>query len=185
MMTSGVIGLPGTEPTMLFAGFNVYQGHLTLVGIFALGVVGDVLGASIAYAIGYFGSRELFERRGRRLHLSAQRIDRTGRWFERYGAPVILVSRLIPFARLAFPYAAGVGRMPYSVPATRRARLDRLGHRAGPPGTRGRLELAKLEAQPRVRRLRRRRRGARRHRLLLIVRMARGGGGGPTPDVAS
>ena len=52
-MTSGVIGVPGTEPTMLFAGFNVYQGHLTLIGIIAAGVIGDVTGASIAYAIGY------------------------------------------------------------------------------------------------------------------------------------
>ena len=28
--TTGVIGLPGTEPTMLFAGFDVYQGNLSL-----------------------------------------------------------------------------------------------------------------------------------------------------------
>ena len=40
---------------MLFAGFNVYQGHLTLLGIIVAGVIGDMLGASIAYAIGYFG----------------------------------------------------------------------------------------------------------------------------------
>ena len=29
---TGVIGVPGTEPTMLFAGFDVYQGNLTLPG---------------------------------------------------------------------------------------------------------------------------------------------------------
>ena len=31
-ITSGVIGVPGTEPTMLFAGFNVFDGKLTLRG---------------------------------------------------------------------------------------------------------------------------------------------------------
>ena len=63
-MSSGVIGVPGTEPTMLFAGFDVYQGNLTLVGIIVAGVIGDLLGASIAYAIGFFGRHELLETPG-------------------------------------------------------------------------------------------------------------------------
>jgi membrane protein DedA with SNARE-associated domain len=112
-MTSGVIGMPGSEPTMLFAGFNVYQGHLTMLGIIAFGVLGDVLGAAIAYAIGHFGSRELIERHGGKLHITAERLDRTHRWFERHGSPAIVVSRVIPFIRAAFPFAAGVARMPF------------------------------------------------------------------------
>jgi membrane protein DedA with SNARE-associated domain len=112
-MTSGVIGVPGTEPTMLFAGFNVYQGDLTLIGIIAAGVVGDLLGASIAYGIGYFGRVEVLERHGRKLHVTPARLELAHAWFERYGAPVILVSRLLPFVRAVFPYAAGVAEMPY------------------------------------------------------------------------
>jgi membrane protein DedA with SNARE-associated domain len=112
-MTSGVIGVPGTEPTMLFAGFDVYQGNLTLVGIIAFGVIGDVLGASIAYAIGYFGRVELIERHGNKLHVSPKRLELAHRWFERWGAPVIFVSRLLPFVRAVFPYAAGVAEMAY------------------------------------------------------------------------
>ena len=111
--TTGVIGLPGTEPTMLFAGFNVYQGHLTLLGIVVFGVLGDMVGASIAYAIGYFGRRELLERQGSRLHVSRRKLQRAEAWSDRYGAPVIFVSRMIPFARLAFPYAAGIAEMPF------------------------------------------------------------------------
>jgi membrane protein DedA with SNARE-associated domain len=113
--TSGVIGLPGSEPTMLFAGFNVYTGHLTLIGIIIFGVLGDMVGASIAYAIGYYGRRELLERQGAKLHVNPKQLDRAHRWFERRGAPVITVSRLIPFARAAFPYAAGVAEMPFRV----------------------------------------------------------------------
>jgi membrane protein DedA with SNARE-associated domain len=112
-LTSGVIGIPGSEPTMLFAGFDVYQGNLSLIGIIVFGVVGDMIGASIAYAIGYWGREELVERHGNKLHISKSRLDRAHRWFERYGAPVIMVSRCIPFARAAFPYAAGVARMGY------------------------------------------------------------------------
>jgi membrane protein DedA with SNARE-associated domain len=112
-LSSGVIGVPGTEPTMLFAGFDVFQGNLTLPGIIVAGVVGDVAGASIAYSIGFFGQRELLESHGSKLHVSASGVERAHRWFDRYGAPVIFVSRLLPFIRAAFPYAAGVARMPF------------------------------------------------------------------------
>jgi membrane protein DedA with SNARE-associated domain len=110
---TGIVGVPGTEPTMLFAGFNVFQHHLTLVGIIIAGVVGDVAGASVAYAIGYYGRRELLERQGSKLHVSSSGLDRAHRWFERWGAPVIFVSRMLPLVRAAFPYAAGVSEMPY------------------------------------------------------------------------
>lgn len=112
-LTSGVIGAPGSEPTMLFAGFNVFQRHLSMFGIIVFGVLGDMIGASIAYAIGYFGRRELVERHGNKLHISVRKLDRAQDWFGRYGSWVIVVSRWIPFARAAFPYAAGVARMPF------------------------------------------------------------------------
>ena len=169
---------------MLFAGFNVFQGHLSLFGIIVFGVLGDVLGASIAYAIGYFGSRELFERQGGRLHMSAERLDRTHVWFERYGAPVIFVSRLIPVVRAAFPYAAGVARMPYGRFAALAAlgsivwisALGILGRAVGSSWQSWRHNLQYVDyvgAAVLVGAL-----------AYLVVRRARGGGGGPTPDVA-
>jgi membrane protein DedA with SNARE-associated domain len=112
-LCAGVIGIPGTEPPMLFAGFDVFQGNLTLPGIIIAGVIGDVAGASIAYSIGYYGRRELLESHGSKLHVSGSGLDRAHRWFERYGTPAIFVSRFLPFIRAAFPYAAGVARMPY------------------------------------------------------------------------
>jgi membrane protein DedA with SNARE-associated domain len=111
--TSGVIGVPGTEPTMLFAGFNVYQGHLTMLGIIIAGVIGDLAGASVAYAIGYYGLHELLERKGGKLHISHRRLELAHSWFDRYGAPVIVISRCIPVVRAAFPYAAGIAEMPF------------------------------------------------------------------------
>lgn len=111
--TTGIIGLPGTEPTMLFAGFDVSQHKLSLVGIIIAGVIGDVLGATIAYSIGYFGRRELLLRHGAKLHVSERRLERAHGWFDRYGSPVVLISRLLPGVRAIFPYAAGVSEMPF------------------------------------------------------------------------
>ena len=113
-LMSGVIGVPGTEATMLFAGFNVFDHHLTLLGVVVGGVVGDVLGATIAYLIGRLGLHELLDRRGSPLHVNPRRLEMAHRWFERYGAPVVLISRLIPLFRAVFPYAAGTVKMGYA-----------------------------------------------------------------------
>ena len=113
IMVSQVIIVPGTEVVMLFAGFNVDTHHLTLIGIIVAGVIGDVLGASICYAIGYFGLHEVISRPGSPVHVDARKIELTHRWFERYGSPVVAVSRCIPVFRSAPPYAAGIARMPY------------------------------------------------------------------------
>lgn len=111
---SGVIGLPGSEPTMLFAGFDVYSHHFTMLGIIIFGVLGDLVGASIAYAIGFWGGKQLIEHHGGKFHLSPRRLDRATGWFDRYGSPTVFVSRLVPGARFVFPYAAGVVKMSYS-----------------------------------------------------------------------
>jgi membrane protein DedA with SNARE-associated domain len=184
-MSSGVIGVPGTEPTMLFGGFNVYQGHLTLLGIIVFGVLGDVLGASIAYGIGYYGRIELIERHGNKLHISARRLERAHGWFERYGSPVIFVSRLVPVVRAAFPYAAGVSEMPFarfvafatlgSIPWI--AALGILGRAVGSNWQHWRHNLEYVDyvgAAVVVGAI-----------LYVIVRRFRGGGGEPAPDAVS
>jgi membrane protein DedA with SNARE-associated domain len=112
--SSGVIGVPGTELPMLFAGFNVYDHHLTLLWVIVFGVLGDTIGASIAYAIGYYGRRELLERHGGKLHVTPARLTTAERWFQRRGTVTIPLSRMIPVARAAFPYAAGVSRVPFA-----------------------------------------------------------------------
>jgi membrane protein DedA with SNARE-associated domain len=113
IVMSQVVIVPGTEATMLFAGFNVDTHNLTLVGIIVAGVLGDVIGASVCYVIGYFGLHEALARPGSPVHIDERKIELTHRWFERYGAPVVAVSRLIPVFRSAPPYAAGIARMPY------------------------------------------------------------------------
>lgn len=113
MAITGVIAVPGTEPTMLFAGFDAYRGTLSLPAVIIAGVVGDVLGATIAYTIGYYGREGVLERQGSKLHVSQRRLQRANRWFARYGSPAMLVSRAVPIVRAAFPYAAGIAEMPF------------------------------------------------------------------------
>src|SRR6201991_2778115 len=55
---SACIPIP-SEATMLFAGFNVSEGKFSLVAAVAVGVAGNLVGSSLAYAVGYYGRLEL------------------------------------------------------------------------------------------------------------------------------
>jgi membrane protein DedA with SNARE-associated domain len=116
---SACIPIP-SEATMLFAGFAVADPggsdahhHLTLFGIVAAGVLGNLVGSWIAYGVGRAGRVELIERHGRWLHLKPSHIAWADRWFERYGSASILLSRMLPIIRTFISLPAGVARMPF------------------------------------------------------------------------
>jgi len=115
-LESACIPIP-SEATMLFAGFAVADAaatpghHLTLVGIVAAGVLGNLVGSWIAYAVGYFGRVELLEKHGRALHIKPSQLRRADAWFERYGDASIFFSRMLPVIRTFISLPAGVARM--------------------------------------------------------------------------
>jgi membrane protein DedA with SNARE-associated domain len=115
---SACVPIP-SEATMLFAGFAVAEPgtshahhHLTLFGIVAAGVAGNLVGSWIAYAVGRAGRLELVERHGRWLHITPSRIEWADRWFTRYGAPAIFFSRMLPIIRTFISLPAGIAKMP-------------------------------------------------------------------------
>lgn len=115
LLVAGSTGIPvSSEAVMLFAGYDVYRGHFSLVSIIAVGIAGDLTGASIAYTIGYVGRMELVRRHSRRIHLTPARMERAERWFERRGATAIVVSRMLPLIRAYTSFPAGAARMRYS-----------------------------------------------------------------------
>jgi membrane protein DedA with SNARE-associated domain len=116
---SACVPIP-SEATMLFAGFAVADPgasaahhHLTLVGIVAAGVVGNLVGSWIAYGVGRAGRLELIERHGHWLHIQPRHIAWADRWFARYGAPAIFFSRMLPIVRTFISLPAGVAKMPF------------------------------------------------------------------------
>jgi membrane protein DedA with SNARE-associated domain len=117
-ISSACIPIP-SEVVMLFAGFAVADRvsshahhHLTLLGIVVAGLLGTLVGSWIAYAVGRGGRLELFERHGSKVHMGPDQIARADRWFQRYGEPVVLFGRLIPFVRAFVSLPAGIARMP-------------------------------------------------------------------------
>jgi membrane protein DedA with SNARE-associated domain len=116
---SACVPIP-SEATMLFAGFAVADPgassahhHLTLLGVVAAGVLGNLVGSWLSYGVGRAGRLELVERHGRWLHLRPSHVAWADRWFERYGSPAIFFSRMLPIIRTFISLPAGVAKMPF------------------------------------------------------------------------
>jgi membrane protein DedA with SNARE-associated domain len=110
-LESACVPIP-SEATMLFAGFNVSQGDMTLIGIVVAGVAGNVVGSWIAYAAGYYGRIELLEQ-NRLIHINRRHLEWADRWFERHGDATVFFSRVLPIIRTFISLPAGVAKMPF------------------------------------------------------------------------
>jgi membrane protein DedA with SNARE-associated domain len=110
-LESACIPVP-SEAIMLFAGFNVAEGELTLFGIVAAGVLGNIVGSWAAWAAGYYGRIELLEQ-NRLIHVNRKHLDWADRWFQRYGDITVLVTRCLPIIRTFISLPAGVAKMPF------------------------------------------------------------------------
>jgi membrane protein DedA with SNARE-associated domain len=112
VLESACIPIP-SEAIMLFAGFSVAEGELTLFGIVAAGVLGNAVGSSLAYAVGYYGRLDLLER-NRLIHVSPRHLKWADDWFERYGSWTVFFSRMLPIVRTFISLPAGVAKMPFA-----------------------------------------------------------------------
>lgn len=113
VMMIGNMGIPvGTELVVPAAGALAATGHLSSVWLAALvATVGEVVGGSILYAVGYAGGRPFVARYGRVLKLSEKKLDAFHDFYERYGNVVVFVCRFLPFVRGVSALPAGVSRM--------------------------------------------------------------------------
>ena len=109
-LESACIPIP-SEAIMLFAGFNVSEGNLTLLGIVVAGVLGNVAGSLIAYAAGYYGRIELLDQ-NRFIHVNRRHLEWADRWFERHGSVTVFFTRMLPIIRTFISLPAGAARMP-------------------------------------------------------------------------
>jgi membrane protein DedA with SNARE-associated domain len=111
-MTLESIGLPiPSEVIMPFAGYVVWEGKLTLVGITLAGTLGCLAGSLIAYGIGLWGGRPLLERYGKYVLIRKSELDRADGWFEKYGDRAVFISRLLPIVRTFISFPAGIVHM--------------------------------------------------------------------------
>ena len=107
---SACIPLP-SEVIMPFAGYLVSTGRFNLQLVAIAGAVGCLLGSYVAYYIGASGGRWFLLRYGRWVLIAPHEIEIADRFFERWGAPAVFFSRMLPVVRTFIAFPAGVARM--------------------------------------------------------------------------
>jgi membrane protein DedA with SNARE-associated domain len=112
-----------SELTLGFAGVLAAEGRLSLPGVIAVGVAGEVVGALIAWVIGRTSGRAIVERYGRYLLVTHEDLDRAVRWYDRHPRWGVFGSRLLPIIRNFVALPAGIAQ----VPIVRFAALTALG----------------------------------------------------------
>ncbi|MBI3252688.1 MAG: VTT domain-containing protein [Candidatus Omnitrophica bacterium] len=103
--------LPG-DSLLVTAGFVASQSKLDIVTLNALLVIAAIAGDSTGYLIGRFSGPRIFKKE-ESLFFKKAYLERTHRFFERYGGKTIILARFVPIVRTFAPTVAGVGRMDY------------------------------------------------------------------------
>lgn len=100
---------------MPLAGFQASSGRFHPAFVVLAGTAGSTLSAICWYYVGkLFGTERLkgfAARHGHWLTLSPAQVDRADRWFDRHGAPAVMIGRLIPIFRHLISVPAGVFAM--------------------------------------------------------------------------
>ncbi|MDC4227461.1 MAG: DedA family protein [Candidatus Manganitrophus sp.] len=103
--------LPGDS--LLFGVGALAAGSSLNVGwLFILLSIAAIVGDAVNYWIGYKIGSKLLQREDSRF-IKKEYIDRTHRFYEKYGGKTIIFARFVPIIRTFAPFVAGIGRMSY------------------------------------------------------------------------
>jgi membrane protein DedA with SNARE-associated domain len=94
------------------AGGAVAGSHPSLVLVIVAGVLGNLVGSYLAWAVGRYAGQAALHRWGRYLLLRDGDIDKAHRWFTRYGAASVFFGRMLPVIRTFISLPAGFAAMP-------------------------------------------------------------------------
>ena len=105
--------LPG-DSLLFTAGWLAGDGRLNLWILMLVLFVAAVLGDTVNYQIGHYIGPRVFSDTRKSRWLKREHLDRTHRFFEKYGGKTIIIARFVPIVRTFAPFVAGVGSMTYA-----------------------------------------------------------------------
>ncbi|MBP1768476.1 MAG: putative rane-associated protein [Candidatus Aminicenantes bacterium] len=103
--------LPG-DSLLFAAGTFASAKALKVHWLFILLGAAAILGDTANYWIGHFIGPRVFHQDKSRF-FKREYLDRTHRFYEKYGAETIIIARFVPIIRTFAPFVAGIGRMNY------------------------------------------------------------------------
>lgn len=103
---------PG-ETLMTYCGFLVFQGKLNWIISIIVATAGVISGITISYFIGRILGSIFFTKYGPYIHLGPDKLEKTSKWFKKYGNGLLVVAYFIPGVRHVTGYFSGVTKIPF------------------------------------------------------------------------
>jgi len=103
--------LPG-DSLLFVVGTLVATGSFNLFWLFMILASAAIIGDSVNYALGkFFGEKIILK--GQNRFFKKEHIEKTHKFYEKYGGKTIILARFVPIIRTFAPFVAGVGEMSY------------------------------------------------------------------------
>lgn len=99
--------LPG-ELLMLYCGFLVYEGKLSLPISILVAAVGTISGVTLSFFLGTRLGTGFFHKYGKYVHMGPDKIEKASKWFDSYGDRLLLITYFIPGVRHITGYVSGI-----------------------------------------------------------------------------
>jgi membrane-associated protein len=103
--------LPG-DSLLFAAGALAHRGELNPVWLFVVLSAAAIAGDTVNYWIGAIIGPRAFS--GKVRFMKKEHLERTHRFYEKYGGKTIIIARFVPIVRTFAPFVAGIGAMNYA-----------------------------------------------------------------------
>ncbi|GER74440.1 VTT domain-containing protein [Weizmannia acidilactici] len=106
------IPVPG-EVLMSYAGYMVHMHQLNWILSIFIADIGTSVGMTTAYFIGQRLGAPFLQKYGYFIHLGPDQLEKTSRWFNKYGNKLLVVAYFIPGVRHITGYFSGITKLPF------------------------------------------------------------------------
>lgn len=90
-----------------FAALGSFQIAVLLLLLWAAAFLGD----TVNYWLGRYFGQKIIE--NKRIPINQKHIDKTQKFYDKYGGKTIFLARFVPIVRTFAPFVAGIGKMEY------------------------------------------------------------------------
>lgn len=114
MILEAVIIVIPSELILATGGILASNGIFSFLGAFIVGLLGSVFCAALIYAMGYFGGRPFIEKYGKYFFMKKEDIDKSEKWFQKYGMFAAFIGRNFPIVRTFISLPIGMAKLSFA-----------------------------------------------------------------------